>query len=82
MRRHTLWPLAAAGLALGGAAMAAGSIAGGGIGALAVGYGLLLVLAAGWLALGLAVHSRVLRRLTPSPAQRRPPGSLLGRRVF
>lgn len=82
MRRRTLWPLAATGLGAGAAAMVGGSIAGGGIGALAVGYGLLLVLAAGWLALGLAVRARILRRLAVSHAPRRPAASLHGRRVF
>ena len=79
---HTLWSFAIAGLGIGSLAMVGGTAIGGEIGPLAVGYGLLVALAALYLTAGLAIRERVWRRLSVSPMERPDPDRLAGRRVF
>ena len=62
-RRRTLWPLAAGGLAAGVSAVGIGTTVGGEVGPLVAGYGMLLGLAAVYLAAGLAIRDRAWRRL-------------------
>jgi len=80
--QHTLWSLAIVGLGIGSLAMVGGTAVGGEIGPLAVGYGLLVALAALYLVAGLAIRERVWRRLA-APAGKAPAADrLAGRRVF
>jgi hypothetical protein len=65
-----MWAMAVAGLALGNVAMVGGSAIGGEFGPLAVGYGLLVTLAALYLVVGLAIRDRVWRHLSVSILQR------------
>jgi hypothetical protein len=80
--RQSLWSAALAGLGLGSLAMVGGTAIGGEIAPLAVGYGLVVTLAALYLIAGLAIRERVWRRIgrpaTPPPTIDR----LAGRRVF
>jgi hypothetical protein len=79
--RHSLWSVALAGLGLGSLAMVGGTAFGGEVAPLAIGYGLLVVLAALYMIAGLAIRERVWRRVgrpTPAPTIDR----LAGRRVF
>lgn len=62
--------MAVAGLALSNVAMLGGTAIGGDFGSLAVGYGLLLALAALYLVAGLAIRDRVWRRLSAPSLQR------------
>lgn len=79
---RTLWSLAVTGLGLGSLAMVGGTAVGGGLGPLAVGYGLLVSLAALYLVAGLTIRERVWRRF-PRPSVGRPtPDRMAGRRVF
>ena len=65
------------GTAIGGTAI------GGEIGPLAVGYGILVALAALYLVVGLAIRERIWRRVSaPQAMQRMPADRLAGRRVF
>jgi hypothetical protein len=74
--------MALAGLGLGSLAMVGGTALGGEIAPLAIGYGLLVALAALYLIAGLAIRERVWRRVgrpaSPTPTIDR----LAGRRVF
>ena len=79
---HTLWSFAIAGLGIGSLAMVGGTAVGGEIGPLAVGYGLLIALAALYLVAGLAIKERVWRRLSTPTIERPNPDRLAGRRVF
>ena len=79
---HTLWSFAIAGLGIGSLAMVGGTAIGGEIGPLAVGYGLLVALAALYLVAGLAIRERVWRRLTAPSIGRPNPDRMAGRRVF
>ena len=79
---HTLWSFAIAGLGIGSMAMVGGTAVGGEIGPLAVGYGLLVALAALYLVAGLAIRDRVWRRVSVSSMGRPDPDRLAGRRVF
>ncbi|MEA2652198.1 MAG: hypothetical protein QOI85_1919 [Chloroflexota bacterium] len=79
---HTLWSFAIAGLGIGSLAMVGGTAVGGEIGPLAVGYGLLVALAALYLVAGLAIKERVWRRLSTPAIERPNPDRLAGRRVF
>lgn len=79
---QTLWSFAIAGLGIGSLAMVGGTAMGGEIGPLAVGYGLLIALAALYLVVGLAIRDRVWRRLSPSSVGRPNPDHMAGRRVF
>jgi hypothetical protein len=80
--RHTFWSMAIAGLGLGSLAMVGGSAIGGEVGPLAVGYGLLVALAALYLVIGLAIRERIWRRLTAPSIGRPHPDHLAGRRIF
>ncbi|HYI66665.1 MAG TPA: hypothetical protein VEW95_07080 [Candidatus Limnocylindrales bacterium] len=79
---QTLWSFAIAGLGIGSLAMVGGTAVGGEVGPLAVGYGLLVALAALYLVAGLAIRDRVWRRLSVSSMGRPDPDRLAGRRVF
>lgn len=75
MAYHPLRTFGIVGLALGLAVMAAGSIAGE-LGGFLTGYGLLMVLSAGYLLAGLALRAAVARRGRPLDTR----VALLGRR--
>jgi hypothetical protein len=79
---HTLWTFAIAGLGIGSLAMVGGTAIGGEIGPLAVGYGVLVALAALYLVAGLAIRERVWRRLSITAMERPNPDRMAGRRVF
>ena len=79
---QTLWSFAIAGLGIGSLAMVGGTAIGGEIGPLAVGYGLLVALAALYLVAGLAIRDRVWRRLSTASLGRPKADNLAGRRVF
>lgn len=80
---HGLWPVALAGLALGVVAMVGGNATGTGIGSMAAGYGLLVVLASLYMAAGLAIRDRVWRRVgRPSAPSVPSVDRLASRRVF
>jgi hypothetical protein len=76
------WSFAIAGLALGSLSMVGGTAVGGELGPLAVGYGLLVALAALYLVAGLAIRERVWRRMAAPHLERPRSDSLAGRRVF
>lgn len=82
--RRTLWSMAFAGVGFGCLAMVGGTAIGdGGVGALAVGYGFLVLLSALYLLAGLAIRDRVAR--TSANATSEAPTSidrLAGHRVF
>jgi 4-hydroxybenzoate polyprenyltransferase len=80
--RHALWPVALAGLGLGSLAMVGGTAIGGEIAPLAVGYGLLVALAALYMAAGLAIRDRTWRRIGRPGAHAPTVNRLAGRRVF
>lgn len=80
--RQSLWSAALAGLGFGSLAMVGGTAIGGEIAALAVGYGLLVVLAALYMIAGLAIRERVWRRIARPEAPRPTIDRLAGRRVF
>lgn len=82
--RRVLWSIALAGVGFGSLAMVGGTAVGDGVGALAVGYGVLVALAALYMIVGLAVRDRIGRR---SSAHRGPETApaidrLAGHRVF
>jgi len=82
--RRMLWSIALAGLGFGSLTMVGGTAVGDGVGALAVGYGVLVVLTALYMIVGLAIRDRIDRR---SSAHRAPDGAtaidrLAGHRVF
>ena len=79
---QSLWSFAIAGLGIGSLAMVGGTAIGGEIGPLAVGYGLLVALAALYLVAGLAIRERVWRRLSTASLGRPKADNLAGRRVF
>ena len=80
--RHTLWSLALAGLGFGSLAMVGGTAIGGDLGPLAVGYGLLVVVAALYMVAGLAIRQRVWQRFARTERQMPSIDRLAGRRVF
>ena len=80
--RHTLWSLALAGLGFGSLAMVGGTAIGGDLGPLAVGYGLLIVIAALYMVAGMAIRDRVWQRLVSTERQMPNADRLAGRRVF
>jgi hypothetical protein len=82
MQHSRSWSFAIAGLALGSLAMVGGTAAGGEISRLAVGYGLLVALAALYLVAGLAIRERIWRRPAPPRLERPTSDRLAGRRVF
>lgn len=80
--RHTLWSMAITGLALGSLAMVGGTAVGGELGPLAIGYGLLVALAALYLVAGLAIRERVWRRVSAPTIKSPAADRLAGPRVF
>jgi hypothetical protein len=80
--RHSLWSVALAGIGFGSLAMVGGTAIGGEIGPLAVGYGILVVLAALYLVVGLAIRQRVWRDVSGAEPAAPPVDRLAGRRVF
>jgi len=79
---QSLWIAAITGLGLGSLAMVGGTAFGGELGLLAVGYGLLIALAALYLVAGLAIRERVWRRMAPPVREAPHADRLAGRRVF
>ncbi len=82
--RRVLWSIAAAGVGFGSLAMVGGTAIGDSVGALAIGYGLMVVVTALYLVVGLAIRDRVGRR---SSARRAPDPApsidrVAGHRVF
>jgi hypothetical protein len=80
--RQSLWSVALAGLGFGSLSMVGGTALGGEVAPLAVGYGLLVVLAALYLIAGLAIRERVWHRIGRSTAPTPTVDRLAGRRVF
>lgn len=80
--RQSLWSLALGGLGLGSLSVVGGTVLGGELGPLLAGYGFLVVLAALYMAAGLAIRQRVWRRLARPLLARPTPDRLAGRRVF
>ena len=82
--RRIMWSIAVAGLGFGCLAMVGGTAIGDGVGPLAVGYGLLVVLAALYLIVGLAIRDRIGRRASTQRPSDTPPAidRLAGHRVF
>ena len=79
---QSLWITAITGLGLGSLAMVGGTAIGGELGPLAMGYGLLVALAALYLVAGLAIREHVWRRLAPPMREVPQADRLAGRRVF
>ena len=80
--RQSLWSVALAGLGLGSLSMVGGTAIGGDVGPLAIGYGLLVVLAALYMIAGLAIRERVWRRVSRATTVTPTVDRLAGRRVF
>ena len=82
--RRVLWSIALAGLGFGSLAMVGGTAVGDGVGALAIGYGVLVVLAALYMIVGLAIRDRIGRRALAQGATGTTPSidRLAGHRVF
>ena len=82
--RRVMWSIALAGLGFGSLTMVGGTAIGEGVGALAVGYGVLVVLAALYMIVGLAIRDRMGRRATAHLASDAAPpiDRLAGHRVF
>ena len=80
--RHTLWSLALAGLGFGSLAMVGGTAIGGDLGPLAVGYGLLVVIAALYMVACMTIREGVSKRFQRSERQMPTVDRLAGRRVF
>lgn len=82
--RRVLWSIALAGVGFGSLAMVGGTAIGDGVGALAVGYGVLVVLAALYMIVGLAIRDRVGRRAVRQRSSEPAPlvDRLAGHRVF
>ena len=82
--RRLLWSIALAGVGFGSLAMVGGTAIGDGVGALAIGYGVLVILAALYMIVGLAIRDRIDRR-TSTPRGREATTAidrLAGHRVF
>lgn len=62
--RNSLWSTSVFGLAIGGLTIVGGTAIGGEIGPLAVGYGVLVAVAALYALVGLAIRERAWRRLS------------------
>jgi hypothetical protein len=82
--RRVLWSIALAGLGFGSLAMVGGTAIGDGVGALAIGYGVLVVLTALYMIVGLAIRDRIGRRALAPGATGATPSidRLAGHRVF
>jgi hypothetical protein len=79
-----MWSIALAGLGFGSLTMVGGTAIGDSVGALAVGYGVLVVLAALYMIVGLAIRDRIGRRASAQRASEATPSidRLAGHRVF
>lgn len=77
-----MWSIGLTGLGFGALAMAGGTVIRGDVGPLMAGYGFLVVLAALYLVVGLAIRERVWRRIGRPGAQMPRAGRLASRRVF
>ncbi|HSI99952.1 MAG TPA: hypothetical protein VLA59_06160 [Patescibacteria group bacterium] len=82
--RRVMWSSALAGLGFGSLTMVGGTAIGDGVGALAVGYGVLVVLAALYMIVGLAIRDRIGRRASAQRDSETAPSidRLAGHRVF
>jgi hypothetical protein len=81
MRHSKLWVTAWSALVTGAVMLVGGLLDGSKVGSLVAAYGLLLVLAAGYMCVGLAIRDRVRRARVSRPDHVEVP-SILGRRVF
>jgi hypothetical protein len=83
MRTVSLWRLMFGGLGVGVTMLAGGSSVGSDIGALAAGYGVLVIGAALFLGVGLAVRTRIWHAIGAPRGQSQPlPKTVMGHRVF
>ena len=82
--QRILWSIALAGLAFGSLTMVGGTAIGDGVGALAAGYGVLVVLSALYMIAGMAIRDRVGRRSAARRTTDAAPSidRLAGHRVF
>ena len=80
--RQRLGSISIVGLAMGSLAMVGGTAIGGDVGPLAVGYGLLIALAALYMVIGLAIRERLWQRVGTHGSERLDADRLAGRRVF
>lgn len=82
--QRVMWSIALAGVGFGCLAMVGGTTISDGVGALATGYGLLVVLAALYMMAGLAIRERIGRRSSTRRALEAAPSidRLAGHRVF
>lgn len=80
--RRTLWSLGLAGLGIGSLAMVGGTAIGGDLGRLAVGYGMLVVIAALYMVAGMAIRDRAWERFARAERPMPTVDRLAGRRVF
>lgn len=82
--RRVMWSIALAGVGFGSLAMVGGTAIGDGVGALAIGYGVLVVLAALYMIVGLAIRDRIDRRASAPRAGEATAAidRLAGHRVF
>lgn len=82
--RRVMWSVALADVGFGSLAMVGGTTIGDGVGALAAGYGAMLVLAALYMIVGLAIRDRIGRRSSAQPTPDAAPSieRLAGHRVF
>lgn len=80
--RSRMWSIAMVGLALGSLGMVGGTVVGGELGPMAVGYGLLIALAAVYLVAGLVIRERVGHQLSGREDAAARVDRLAGRRVF
>ena len=82
--RRVMWSIALAGVGFGGLTMVGGTAIGDGVGALAIGYGVLVVLTALYMIVGLAIRERVDRRASAPRAATAATAidRLAGHRVF
>jgi hypothetical protein len=80
--RQSLWSIAIGALGLGSLTMVGGTVIGGELGPMVAGYGVLVVVAALYMVLGIAIRERVWRRLARPLAQRPTADRLAGRRIF
>ena len=81
--RRVMWSTALVGLGFGSLTMVGGTAIGDGVGALAAGYGVLVVLAALYMIVGLAIRDRLGRRPSSRRSSEAPSiDRLAGHRVF
>jgi len=82
--RRVMWSIALAGLGFGSLSVVGGTAIGDGVGALAAGYGVLVVLAALYMIVGMAIRDRIGHRASGQRASDAAPSTdrLAGHRVF